>query len=109
MRGLALYTFDESAMKAIPVENDTERLRSSCTVENGALTVTDRELFSQILADCGIKDDYVYLSYDTIMKIPGVGGCGNVGMINTSDYDDIFYLSDDSMLNEFMTIIFKLA
>ena len=55
-----------------------------------------------------IDKDYVYISFGGYMKIPGIGGGGNTGMVNTKDYDDIFYLADDSVSNDIMEFLLKI-
>lgn len=42
------------------------------------------------------------------MKIPGVGEGGNTGMVNTKDYDDIFYLAADTLDNDIMEFLLKI-
>ncbi len=83
------------------VDYDSEELRRAARVEDGRLVV-DEGLFAQLLADRAVEGEYVYLSYDTIMKVPGCGGGGNVGMISMSDCGDIFYLAADCTENRVM-------
>ena len=42
------------------------------------------------------------------IKVIGVGGGGNTGMVNTKDYDDIFYLADDSVTNDVLEFLLKI-
>ena len=58
--------------------------------------VIDEEGFREYILNNDIHDEYVYLSYGTIMKVPGVGGMGYVGMVSTADCTDIIYLIDDN-------------
>lgn len=90
------------------IDYNSKALQTALKVTDGRLEITDKELFGSILEDNGIEDDYVYLSFDGIMKTPGVGGGGNTGMINTSDFDDIFYLAADTTLNKVMVFALKL-
>lgn len=67
----------------------------------------DEERMDACLAPLEISGSHVYLSYDTIMKVPGAGGCGNTGMISLDDYSDILYLSADTWENRLMEFCLK--
>ena len=95
-------------MNVKTLEYDTERIRRAVEVQNDSIKIRDRELFNRILDEHGIDNDYVYVSFGGYMKIPGVGGGGNTGMVNTKDYDDIFYLADDSVSNDIMEFLLKI-
>ncbi|MCM1102111.1 MAG: M56 family metallopeptidase [Clostridium sp.] len=101
MKELVLY--DEQCNL---VDYDSPALRAAARVQDGKL-VLDKERFGELIADAGITGEYVYLSYDTIYKIPGCGGGGNAGMISLKDYDDIFYLAADCRENRFMVFCLK--
>ncbi len=75
-------------------------------IENGRLLV-DKSKFEELVASENITDEYVYASFDTIMKLPGMGGLGNVGMVNVADSDDIFYLSEDTLCNRILAFCLK--
>lgn len=98
----------EPEMNVKTLEYDTERIRQAVEVQNGSIKIKDRELFNRILDEHGIDNDYVYVSFGGYMKIPGIGGGGNTGMVNTKDYDDIFYLADDSVSNDIMEFLLKI-
>lgn len=101
MKELALY--DEQLRL---VDYDSEALRAAVQAREGSLVI-DGELFGQLIADEGIEGEYVYLSFDTIMKLPGCGGGGNTGMISLTDYEDIWYLAADCRENRFMIFCLK--
>ena len=99
---------DNSNLKTKMLEYDTPRLKEAVEVRNGELRIKDKELFGRILDEHGVTNDYVYIGFDGIMKIPGVGGGGNTGMVNTKDYDDIFYLAADTLDNDIMEFLLKI-
>lgn len=86
--------------------NDTPELRAAVQVVDGYLQI-DEERMDACLAPLEISGSHVYLSYDTIMKVPGAGGCGNTGMIALDDYSDILYLSADTWENRLMEFCLK--
>lgn len=88
------------------VDYDSPALREAARVQEGRL-ILDEERFRRLIADEGIEGDYVYLSYDTILKIPGCGGGGNVGMISLEDCGDILYLAADCRENRVMVFCLK--
>lgn len=98
----------EPEMNVKTLEYDTERIRRAVEVQNDSIKIRDRELFNRILDEHGIDNDYVYVSFGGYMKILGIGGGGNTGMVNTKDYDDIFYLADDSVSNDIMEFLLKI-
>ena len=60
--------------------NNSPQLRAAVQVVDGYLRI-DGERMEECLKDLELQGEYVYLSYDIIMKVPGAGGGGNVGMI----------------------------
>ena len=103
-----LFNRKEPEMNVKTLEYDTERIRRAVEVQNDSIKIRDRELFNRILDEHGIDNDYVYVSFGGYMKIPGIGGGGNTGMVNTKDYDDIFYLADDSVTNDVLEFLLKI-
>lgn len=98
-----LILYDE---KLHVICNDSPQLRSAVQVVDGYLQI-DAGRLDDCLRDLEIEGEYVYLGYDTIMKVPGVGGCGNVGMIALADYEDIFYLRAETWENDLMEFCLK--
>ncbi len=88
------------------VDYDSPRLREAVEHRDGEL-VLDEGRFAQLLREEQIDGEYVYVTYDTIMKVPGVGGGGNVGMIAVDDLSDIFYLRADTWENDALEFILK--
>lgn len=101
MKELVLY--DEQLRM---VDYDSDALRAAVQVQEGRLVI-DEELFGQLIEDEGIEGEHVYLSFDTIMKLPGCGGGGNTGMISLADYEDIWYLAADCRENRAMIFCLK--
>lgn len=101
MKELVLYDEELNLL-----DYDSEELRNAACVRDGRLYL-DGERFAELIAGRGIEGDYVYLSFDTIMKVPGCGGGGNVGMISLTDYDDIFYLAKECPENHIMVFLLK--
>lgn len=85
---------------------DSPELRAAVQVVDGYLQIDVQQL-DAVLAQLETTGEYVYLSYDTIMKVPGAGGGGNVGMIALADYEDIFYLRAETWENDFMEFCLK--
>ncbi len=98
-----LVLFDEQLRM---VDYDSDALRAAVQVREGRLVI-EEELFGKLIEDEGIEGEYVYLSFDTIMKLPGYGGGGNAGMISLADYGDIWYLAADSWENRAMIFCLK--
>lgn len=101
MKELVLY--DEQLNM---VDYDSEELRGAARIRDGQVII-DRGRFARLLSDRKVEGEYVYLSFDTIMKVPGCGGGGNVGMISMTDYDDIFYLAADCTENHIAVFCLK--
>ncbi len=88
------------------IDDDSPQLREAVEHRDGKLVLDERR-FAELLREEQIDGEYVYLSYDTIMKVPGVGGGGNVGMIAVNDLSDIFYLRADTWENDALEFILK--
>lgn len=97
------YIYDENLKLRV---TDYEELKKAVAVKDGELIINHKE-FAELLERHNISGDYVYISFDTIIKIPGCGGGGNLGMVSTTDYDDIFYLAADTPENKFMVFVLK--
>lgn len=98
-----LTLYDESLRL---VCNDSPQLHEAVAVVDGYLRI-DRERMEECVGDLEIEGEYIYLGYDSIMKVPGAGGGGNVGMIALGNYEDIFYLRAECWENDFMEFCLK--
>lgn len=85
---------------------DSRELGDSVEIVDGEVQI-DKEEFGKILEEKKIRGEYVYISFDTIMKVPGAGGGGNVAMVSMDDYDDVCYLSADDWRNNLMVFMMK--
>lgn len=97
------YIYDENLKLRV---TEYEELKKAVVVKNGELVINHEE-FAELLERYDISGDYVYVSFDTIIKIPGCGGGGNLGVVSTTDYDDIFYIAADTPENKFMDFVLK--
>ncbi len=97
------YIYDENLKLRV---TEYEELKKAVVVKNGELVINHEE-FAELLERYDISGDYVYVSFDTIIKIPGCGGGGNLGVVSTTDYDDIFYIAADTPKNKFMDFVLK--
>lgn len=85
---------------------DSRESGNSVEIVDGEVRI-NKEEFKKILEEKKIEGDYVYISFDTIMKVPGSGGGGNVAMVSMDDYDDILYLAGDDWRNNLMVFLMK--
>ncbi len=98
-----IYLYDEQLN--LRVTNLAE-MEQAVSVRDGKLMIDDKA-FRKLLDNYRIEGDYVYISYGTIMKVPGCGGGGNTGMVSTRDSEDILYLSADTFENKFYVFCLK--
>ncbi|MCH5281142.1 MAG: M56 family metallopeptidase [Lachnospiraceae bacterium] len=98
---LTIYN-EELEMVMMDAREDTDSLE----IRDGKLII-DKEGFRAFLKEQDYTEEYIYISFDTIMKVPGTGGGGNVAMVNTADLDDVFYLSKDCVENKVMVFLLK--
>ena len=85
---------------------DSREFGDSVKIVDGEVRI-DKEEFRKILEKEDIRGEYVYISFDLIMKVPGAGGGGNVAMVNMDDYDDIWYLAADDWSNKLAVFLMK--
>lgn len=101
MREIALY---DSQLN--PVFFDDVAVHKAVNV-SGREIVIEPELFCELLKEYQVEDEYVFLAYNQIMKVPGAGGGGEVAMISTKDYMDITYLAADTATARIQQFILK--
>ena len=85
---------------------DSREFGDSVEIVEGELQI-DKEELQRLLKAKKIDGEYVYISFDTIMKVPGAGGGGNVAMVAMDDLDDVFYLGVDDWKNNLMVFMMK--
>lgn len=98
-----LFLYDENINLCI---YDAEELQDAVKVKNGRLII-NHDKFDGLIKKNGISGDCVYIGFDTICKVPGWGGGGNVGVVSLDNYNDIYYLSKDCLLNDVMEFWLK--
>ena len=85
---------------------DTQEVRDAFWVEGRTLHVQN-EAFQRFVEQEDVAGEYVYISYGSVMKLPGMGGCGEVVMVNVSDSTDIWYVSADTIENRMAEVLLK--
>ena len=101
-----LYVYGED-MRLIAC--DTPAVNRAFRVEGKKLYI-DAEGFASFLQEEQISDAYVYVSFGTVMKLPGFGGCGDAVIIGTDEEDDVdnmVYLASHSIENRLAEIFLK--
>lgn len=101
-----IYVYGEDMRE---IACDTAAVNEAFRVEDRKLYI-DAEGFERFLREEQVSDEYVYVSFGTVMKLPGFGGCGDAVMVNvagTGDPDDLFYLSADTIENRLAEIFLK--
>lgn len=101
MREVALY---DSRLQ--PVFFDDKAVHRAVQI-SGREIVIEPEAFHELLERYQVEDEYVYLSYNQIMKVPGAGGGGEAAMVSTGDYTDITYLAADTTMTKVQRFILK--
>lgn len=54
-----------------------------------------------------LQGGYVIFSYDTIMKVPGVGGFGQAARVRVKDPSDVFLMARQEWIDQFRTFVMK--
>ena len=85
---------------------DTQEVRDAFWVEGKTLHIRDAA-FRRFVAQEDVAGDYVYVSYGSVMKLPGMGGCGEVVMVNVADSADIWYVTADTIENRMSEVLLK--
>lgn len=88
------------------VAYDIREITDSVQVKNGEVFI-DEDEFQKVLEAQQISGDYVYISYDVIMKLPGAGGGGNVAMVAVDDCQEITYLAAKKPLDKMLEFMLK--
>lgn len=77
-------------------------------IEDGRLRIDD-ECLAAMTEGYGLEGDYIFFSYDSVIKAPGAGGLGQVVMVNLEDADDIYYLARNNMIDKIERFLFQFA
>lgn len=74
---------------------DTEELKSAIEIVNHKVEIHQQAL-EKLLEEEKIEKEFVYISFETIQKTPGAGGCGNIAMINLEkDFEVEYFTAED--------------
>lgn len=101
-----IYVYGEDMRQ---IACDTAAVNEAFRVENKKLYI-DAEGFERFLREERVSDEYVYVSFGTVMKLPGYGGCGDVVLVDvagTGDTDDVIDLSSHTIENRLAEIFLK--
>lgn len=88
---------------------DTPAVNKAFRVEGEQLLI-DEEGFEAFLQEEQVRDAYVYVSFGTIMKLPGAGGGGDVVLVGVDDIDDsdnAVHLASDTIGNRLVEMFLK--
>lgn len=88
---------------------DTTTVNRAFRVEGKELSI-DEAGFADFLREEKVSDEYVYVSFGTVMKLPGFGGCGDVVFVGTEDpidTKDVIHLASDTMENRLVEMFLK--
>jgi len=88
------------------IDLDMRKTTDSVRVVNGEVRI-DEDEFQNYLKKRQIDGEYVYISFDTVMKLPGMGGGGNAAMVSVKDQEDVLYLAADTWENRWMIFMMK--
>lgn len=98
-----IYVYGEDLR---PIANDTPAINEAFCVENRTLFI-NAEAFERFLEEECISDKYIYVSFGTVMKLPGFGGGGDVVMVNARDIDDTFSITAPTLENRLVELLLK--
>jgi len=101
-----IYVYGEDMRE---IACDTPAVNKAFRVEGKKLYI-DEESFERFLREENISDEYVYVSFGTVMKLPGYGGCGDVVLVCTDDAgdtDDAVSLASDRIENRLVEFFLK--
>lgn len=83
-----IVVYDDQ-LKPVTLDLAAEGIHVQAEEENFQISRTE---FQKLVARHRLKGEYLVFSYDTIMKVPGVGGGGQAAMVNMEDPSDVFLL-----------------
>lgn len=77
------------------------------SIEGDCLQI-DSECLAAMIDRYDLKGDYAFFSYNIAVKAPGVGGMGQVAVVNIED-GDIWYLARNNLLDKIERFLFRFA
>lgn len=98
-----ISAYDE---KLHPLTYDLEKDGFQAKAAGGTFYISEQEL-QRFAAKYGLQDEYVIFSYDTIMKVPGVGGLGQAARVRVADASDVFLLARWEWMDHLEAFVLK--
>lgn len=98
-----ISAYDE---KLHPLTFDLEQEGFQAQIIDGKIQISPQEL-SRFSETYDLHGEYVIFSYDTIMKVPGIGGLGQAAMVRTTDASDVFLLGRMEWMDQLKLFILK--
>lgn len=101
IREIAAY--DE---KLRPLTYDLEKEGFQAKTADDAFYISEQEMH-RFAAKYELQGEYVIFSYDTIMKVPGVGGLGQAAKVRVADASDVFLLGRREWMDQLEAFVLK--
>ncbi|MDE7311367.1 MAG: M56 family metallopeptidase [Eubacterium sp.] len=98
-----ISAFDE---KLHPLTYDLEREGFRAKVIDGRFSISGQEM-RRFAKKHKLHGDYVVFSYDTILKVPGVGGLGQAAKVRLSDVSDVTLLGRKEWIDRLQEFVLK--
>ncbi len=98
-----ISVFDEK-MNILTYDMEAEGIHADTA--DGGFRIGEKD-FARLISKYHVTGDYVVFSYDTIMKVPGVGGGGQSAMVSLADPSDVFLMGSDKWIDKVHIFIMK--
>ncbi len=98
-----ISAFDD---KLHPLTFDLKQEGFKASTTDGMFSISGQEL-SRFAGKYRLQGQYVIFSYDTIMKIPGVGGFGQAARVSLQDASDVELLGRMEWIDRFQMFLLK--
>lgn len=89
-----------------PLTYDLEKEGFQAKTADDAFYISKQEM-QRFAAKYGLQGEYVIFSYDTIMKVPGVGGLGQAARVRVADASDVFPLARWEWMDRLEVFVLK--
>lgn len=101
MKGIAAY--DENLH---PLTMDLKKEGFRAEVRSHGFYISEQEM-QRFAKEHKLHGEYVIFSYDTIIKVPGIGGCGQAARVRIKDPSDVFLLARQEWPDQLQAFIMK--
>lgn len=98
-----ISAYDE---KLRPLTYDLEKEGFQAKTADNAFYISEQEM-RRFAAKYELQDEYVIFSYDTIMKVPGIGGLGQAARVRVADASDVFLLARWEWMDRLEAFVLK--